>query len=584
MIKILKYLKKKDWLYIFICLVFVVLQVYCDITLPDYTSKLTSAVAGGTADMSTVWVNGGYMLLYAVGSALCSIICGFFAARVAANFAKTLREDLFTKVGTFSNAEMNKFSTPSLITRTTNDVVQMQNFIAMGMQVMIKAPVLAIWAICKISSTAIEWTVATIICVCVIVVVVVMLVAICYPKFKQIQKLTDRLNDVTRENITGVRVIRAFNAEEYQSEKFEKVNEEVKHNQLFTARTMGIMMPVMTISMNALTLAIYWIGAILINRASAIPERVELLGTMTAFTQYALQVVMAFMMLITIFMMLPRCIVSARRIIEVLECEPTVKNGDVKDVKDVECEQPLLQFKNVNFGYGQGTSVLSDISFTVNKGETVAFIGATGSGKTTIVNLIERYYDVTDGEILFDGVNVKDYDEETLRSKIALAPQKAVMFKGNIKDNIAYGTDGNVDSERMDKALKIAKADEFVNNLPEGADSPVAQGGTNFSGGQKQRLSIARAIYKDADLMIFDDTFSALDYKTDMQVRKGIKENLSGSTVLIVAQRIGTIMNADKIIVLDDGKVVGCGKHKELLETCPVYKEIALSQLSKEEL
>jgi ATP-binding cassette subfamily B protein len=584
MIKILKYLKKKDWLYIFICLVFVVLQVYCDITLPDYTSKLTSAVAGGTADMSTVWVNGGYMLLYAVGSALCSIICGFFAARVAANFAKTLREELFTKVGTFSNAEMNKFSTPSLITRTTNDVVQMQNFIAMGMQVMIKAPVLAIWAICKISSTAIEWTVATIICVCVIVVVVVMLVAICYPKFKQIQKLTDRLNDVTRENITGVRVIRAFNAEEYQSEKFEKVNEEVKHNQLFTARTMGIMMPVMTISMNALTLAIYWIGAILINRASAIPERVELLGTMTAFTQYALQVVMAFMMLITIFMMLPRCIVSARRIIEVLECEPSVKNGVVKDVKDVECEQPLLQFKNVNFGYGQGTSVLSDISFTVNKGETVAFIGATGSGKTTIVNLIERYYDVTDGEILFDGVNVKDYDEETLRSKIALAPQKAVMFKGNIKDNIAYGTDGNVDSERMDKALKIAKADEFVNNLPEGVDSPVAQGGTNFSGGQKQRLSIARAIYKDADLMIFDDTFSALDYKTDMQVRKGIKENLSGSTVLIVAQRIGTIMNADKIIVLDDGKVVGCGKHKELLETCPVYKEIALSQLSKEEL
>jgi ATP-binding cassette subfamily B protein len=293
---------------------------------------------------------------------------------------------------------------------------------------------------------------------------------------------------------------------------------------------------------------------------------------------------MAFMMLITIFMMLPRCIVSARRIIEVLECEPSVKNGVVKDVKDVECEQPLLQFKNVNFGYGQGTSVLSDISFTVNKGETVAFIGATGSGKTTIVNLIERYYDVTDGEILFDGVNVKDYDEETLRSKIALAPQKAVMFKGNIKDNIAYGTDGNVDSERMDKALKIAKADEFVNNLPEGVDSPVAQGGTNFSGGQKQRLSIARAIYKDADLMIFDDTFSALDYKTDMQVRKGIKENLSGSTVLIVAQRIGTIMNADKIIVLDDGKVVGCGKHKELLETCPVYKEIALSQLSKEEL
>jgi ATP-binding cassette subfamily B protein len=584
MIKILKYLKKKDWLYIFICLVFVVLQVYCDITLPDYTSKLTSAVAGGTADMSTVWVNGGYMLLYAVGSALCSIICGFFAARVAANFAKTLREELFTKVGTFSNAEMNKFSTPSLITRTTNDVVQMQNFIAMGMQVMIKAPVLAIWAICKISSTAIEWTVATIICVCVIVVVVVMLVAICYPKFKQIQKLTDRLNDVTRENITGVRVIRAFNAEEYQSEKFEKVNDEVKHNQLFTARTMGIMMPVMTISMNALTLAIYWIGAILINRASAIPERVELLGTMTAFTQYALQVVMAFMMLITIFMMLPRCIVSARRIIEVLECEPSVKNGVVKDVKDVECEQPLLQFKNVNFGYGQGSSVLSDINFTVNKGETVAFIGATGSGKTTIVNLIERYYDVTDGEILFDGVNVKDYDEETLRSKIALAPQKAVMFKGNIKDNIAYGTDGNVDSERMDKALKIAKADEFVNNLPEGVDSPVAQGGTNFSGGQKQRLSIARAIYKDADLMIFDDTFSALDYKTDMQVRKGIKENLSGSTVLIVAQRIGTIMNADKIIVLDDGKVVGCGKHKELLETCPVYKEIALSQLSKEEL
>jgi ATP-binding cassette subfamily B protein len=586
MIKILRYLKKKDWLYIFICLVFVVCQVYCDLTLPDYTSKLTSAVAGGTATMSTVWSNGGYMLLYALGSALCSIICGFFAARVAASFAKTLREELFTKVGTFSNAEMNRFSTPSLITRTTNDVVQMQNFIAMGMQVMIKAPVLAIWAICKISSTAIEWTVATIICVCVIVVVVVMLVAICYPKFKQIQKLTDELNDVTRENITGVRVIRAFNAENYQSEKFEKVNENVKHNQLFTARTMGLMMPVMTICMNGLTLAIYWIGAILINRAAAVPERVELLGTMTAFTQYALQVVMAFMMLITIFMMMPRCIVSARRIMEVLETEPTVPNGTLQEVvePETESEQPLLQFKNVNFGYQKGANVLSDVNFTVNKGETVAFIGATGSGKTTIVNLIERYYDVTDGEILWNGVNIKEYDEETLRSQIALAPQKAVMFKGNIKDNVTYGCDGDMDGERMKKALQIAKADEFVYQLLNGAESDVAQGGTNFSGGQKQRLSIARAIYKNADLMIFDDTFSALDYKTDMQVRKGIKENLKGSTVLIVAQRIGTIMNADKIIVLDEGKVVGCGKHKELLETCPVYREIALSQLSKEEL
>ncbi|MDE6029938.1 MAG: ABC transporter ATP-binding protein/permease [Clostridiales bacterium] len=602
-----KYLKPLDWLFIALCAGFVVAQVYFDITMPEYTAKLTVEVQAGTATMKSIWKNGGFMLLYAFASMVSSIICGYFASRTAANFAKTLRKALFERVTSFSAAEINKFGTPSLITRTTNDVVQMQNFIAMGLQMLIKAPVLAVWSICKISGAAVQWTVATVIIVAVIVVVVGVLVGVCYPKFKQMQKLTDGLNTATRENITGVRVIRAFNAEGYQTEKFEAVNEKVKRNQLFTARGLGLMMPVIQTCMNGLTLAVYWIGAALINKAAAIPERLELLGNMAVFTQYAMQVVMAFMMLIMIFMILPRCMVSGKRIADVLGTRRSVRSGDVKDVER-DKNVPVLEFRNVDFAYDHGEGkVVSGIDFTVNRGETVAFIGATGSGKTTIINLIERFYDVDNGEVLFNGVNVKEYDEEVLRGNIALASQRAVLFKGDIRGNVAYG-DEDPDDDRIRTALEIACAAEFVDGLENGVDSPVAQDGTNFSGGQKQRLSIARAVYKGGDLLIFDDSFSALDYKTDMLVRKNISSRmgeLAGGTyddrqggvaydnikerprqpaVLIVAQRIGTIMNADKIIVLDDGKIVGMGKHKQLLETCPTYKEIALSQLSKEEL
>ena len=607
---LVKYLKPLDWLFIALCAGFVVAQVYFDITMPEYTAQLTVEVQAGTATMKSIWKNGGFMLLYAAASMVSSIICGYFASRTAANFAKTLRKALFERVTSFSAAEINKFGTPSLITRTTNDVVQMQNFIAMGLQMFIKAPVLAIWAICKVSAAAVQWTVATAVVVVVIVVVVGLIVGICYSKFKQIQKLTDDLNTTTRENITGVRVIRAFNADAYQTEKFEAVNEKVKRNQLFTARGLGLMMPVIQMCMNGLTLAVYWIGAVLINQESNIPARIELLGNMAVFTQYAMQVIMAFMLLIMIFMIMPRCMVSGKRILDVLCTRRSVRSGDVKEVAR-ENGVPVIEFRNVDFAYDHGEGkVVSGIDFTVNRGETVAFIGATGSGKTTIINLIERFYDVDGGEVLFNGVNVKEYDEEVLRDNIALASQRAVLFKGDIRGNVAYG-DEDPDEDKLRAALEISCAAEFVNGLENGVDSPVAQDGTNFSGGQKQRLSIARAVYKGSDfgsnggipkgddvdteasvkdplagcgLLIFDDSFSALDYKTDMLVRKNIRERLHGATVLIVAQRIGTIMNADKIIVLDEGKIVGMGKHKQLLETCPTYKEIALSQLSKEEL
>ena len=607
-----KYLKPRDWLFIVLCAGFVVAQVYFDITMPEYTAKLTVEVQAGTATMKSIWKNGGFMLLYAFASMASSIICGYFSAKTAANFAKTLRKALFERVTSFSAAEINKFGTPSLITRTTNDVVQMQNFVAMGLQMIIKAPVLAVWAICKVSEAAVQWTIATAIVVAVIVVVVGLLVGVCYPKFKQIQKLTDELNTATRENITGVRVVRAFNAEDYQTEKFEKVNEKVKRTQLFTSRGLGLMMPVIQTCMNGLTLAVYWIGAVLINNAAGIPERIALLGNMAVFTQYAIQVVMAFMMLIMIFMILPRCMVSGKRIADVLGTMRIVRSGPLKEVAR-EDDVPVIQFRNVDFAYDHGEGkVVSGIDFTIERGSTVAIIGATGSGKTTLINLIERFYDVDGGEVLFNGVNVKEYDEEVLRGSIALASQRAVLFKGDIRGNVAYG-DEDPDDARIKEALEISCAAEFVNGLDDGIDSPVAQDGTNFSGGQKQRLSIARAVYKGGDLLIFDDSFSALDYKTDMLVRKNIKERLGDfttradydnglaldgevdvvdaiknrptkSAVLIVAQRIGTIMNADKILVLDDGKIVGQGTHKQLLKSCPTYKEIALSQLSKEEL
>lgn len=589
--KILKCIKLKDWAFIGICVGLIVFQVWLDLTMPDYTSKLSTAVAAGTPTMDVVWENGGMMLLCAFGSLAASILCGFFAAQVAANVARTLRTRLFDTITEFSNAEMEKFGTPSLITRTTNDVVQIQMLIAMGLQVMIKAPVLAIWALCKISSTSIEWTTATLITVGVMVVVIGILVAICFPRFRKIQKLTDNLNDVTRENLSGVRVVRAFNAEEYQENKFDKVNTEITKTHLFTSRAMGLLMPVMTLCMSGLTLAIYWIGAYLINATTGftivdgkpMPDKVLLLGDMTAFTQYALQVVMAFMLLIMIVVMLPRSMVSAMRIGEVFNTETSIKfkNGVVKtDGKG------KLEFKNVSFSYSgdNGNPCISNLNFTVEPGQTFAIIGATGTGKSTLVNLIPRYYDVTGGEVLIDGVNVKEYPKEQLEKTVSIAPQKAILFMGDIKSNVTYGTEGVTDDdERIERALKIAQAD-FVKGLEKGIHSEVAQGGTNFSGGQKQRLSIARAVFRDAKIIIFDDTFSALDYKTDMLVRKELNENLKDTTKIIVAQRIGTIKNADQILVLDDGKPAGLGKHEELLKSCPVYKEIALSQLKEEEL
>lgn len=582
MIKIFKNLKKRDWAYVLVCVILVFAQVWLDLKMPDYTQKLTQSVSSGSIDMGDVGRNGAMMLLCAAGSLAAAIGCGFFASRVAANFAKTLREVLFNRIMSFSSSEINRFSTPSLITRTTNDVVQMQMLIAMGLQVAIKAPVTAVWAICRISASSVEWTTAVLVCVIMLVAIVVSLVLIAFPKFKEIQKLTDSLNNVTRENISGVRVVRAFNAEDYQEEKFDGVNKAITHNHMFTSRIMGVMMPVMTVAMNGLTLAIYWIGAYLINGA-AVPERAEVIGNMTAFTQYALQVVGAFMMLVVIFIMVPRTMVSAKRICEVTDTEPSVVFPENKAEKKGE---GTIEFRNVSFSY-QDTSekCLSDISFKINKGETFAIIGATGTGKSTLVNLIPRFYDVSSGEILIDGVNVRDYSEEQLESLVSVAPQKATLFMGDIKDNITYGCREEVsdNDERISRALSISGSD-FVNTIDGGIHAPVAQGGTNFSGGQKQRLSIARAVFKNAEIMIFDDTFSALDYKTDMLVRKALRENLSDTTVIIVAQRIGTIKNADRILVLSDGKAAGLGTHEELLENCPVYREIALSQLSEKEL
>lgn len=587
MINLFKYIKKKDWFFIIIAIGFIVVQVWLELKMPDYTKELTKIVQSGTNTMTEVWKNGGMMLLCAAGSMVSAIICSYFISQVASSFSMTLREELFKRITSFSNVEMNQFSTPSLITRTTNDVVQMQNFMAMGVQLLFKAPIMAIWAICKISATDVRWTLATIICVFIIVICVGILIALCLPRFKKIQRLTDELNDRTRENISGVRVVRAFNAEAYQTQKFENVNDTITKTNLFTSKAMGLLSPIMNVCMNGLMIAIYFIGAILINAITSndfnnvVLERVNVIGNMTAFSQYAIQVVMAFMMLIMIFIILPRTIVSGNRIYEVLKTKPSITDG--KQENSLEKEGGEVEFRNVSFSYNKDSlPTISNISFHVKKGETLAIIGATGSGKSTIIHLIPRFYDATSGEVLVNGINVLDYKVKDLRNLVAIASQKAALFKGTIKDNITYGS-STIDQERMDMALDIAKAD-FVKDLEQGVDSMVAQGGSNFSGRQKQRISIARAVYKNAPIIIFDDTFSALDYKTDMLVRKKIKENLKDTTVIIIAQRIGTIMNADKIVVLDEGKIVGMGTHEQLLQSCSIYQEIALSQLSKEEL
>lgn len=587
MVKILKYLKSKDWIFVFISLLFIVGQVWLDLKLPDYMSEITLLIQTEGSQMSEIWKTGGYMLLCAFGSLISAIVVGYFIAQIAAGLSRTLRSEIFSKVGSFSMNEINKFSTPSLIIRSTNDIVQVQMILAMGLQVLIKAPIMAVWAISKISSKSIEWTMSTAVAVAVLIVIVTIVSVLALPRFKKIQTLTDNLNRVSRENLTGIRVVRAYNAEKYQEEKFEKANHELTSNHLFTSRVMGIMFPSITIIMNGLSLSIYWIGAYLINEAGLM-DKVTVFSDMIVFSSYAIQVVMSFMMLIIVFIMLPRAQVSAKRINEVLNTKLSIKNGKVKERNSTKTGE--IEFRNVSFKYPDASEdseyVLENISFTAKKGETVAIIGSTGSGKTSLVNLIPRFYDVTKGEVLVDGINVKDYDKNFLTNKIGYVSQKALMFSGTITSNVAYGDNGKEDKdmEAVKRAVEIAQGKEFVEKLDKTYEGEVAQGGTNFSGGQKQRLSIARAVYKNPEIYIFDDSFSALDYKTDRVLRSILNKETKDATKLIVAQRIGTIKDADKILVLEEGKIVGIGKHKDLLKTCEVYKEIAYSQLSKEEL
>ena len=583
MFKLFKNFTKKDYLLIFISFIFILVQVWLDLKLPDYMSEITKLVQTEGSKMSAILENGGYMLLCAFGSLLSAILVGYISSNVSASFSKTIRKKLFNKVESLGVAEVKNFSTSSLITRTTNDITQIQMFISMGLQLLIKAPVTAIWAVTKILNKNIAWSAVTAIAVIILLVTILALMSIVMPRFKRVQKLTDKLNGVTRENLTGIRVVRAFNAEKYQEDKFSKVNNELTNTQLFNQKAFAIMQPVMYLVMYFLTLSIYFIGADLINKAM-MSDKLSLFSDMVVFSSYSMQVIMSFLMLAMIFMMLPRASVSAKRINEVLDTELSIKDG--KFTGDTK-ETGTVEFKNVSFKYPDAEEyLLKDISFKANKGETVAFIGSTGSGKSSLINLIPRFYDATDGEVLVDGVDVKEYKQESLRNKISYVPQKAILFHGTVSSNVSFGDNGKgkINTKKIEEAVRVAQAEEFVSKMDKTYDAAIAQGGTNVSGGQKQRLSIARAVARDPEIYIFDDSFSALDYKTDYILRKELKNYTKDATSLIVAQRIGTIMNADKILVLDNGKCVGMGTHKELLKTCDVYKQIALSQLSKEEL
>lgn len=582
MFKLFRYLKWIDYLYVFLILGLVVLQVWLDLELPNYMANIIKYLQEPEMAnrVNKILINGGYMLACAVGSLLSAVIVNFFVAKISARLSASLRFALYGKVESFSLTELNKFSTASLITRTTNDINNIQMLIAMGTQSLIKAPIMAVWAIVTIVGKSWQWSVVTAGAVVALIIITLIVFFFAVPKFKKIQTLTDNLNRVTRENLTGIRVIRASNAEEYQNDKFDECNLALTKNNLFANRVMAIMNPGMALIMTSLTLAIYWIGAYIVKDAVDI-------ANMMVFTSYAMQVVMAFMLLIIIFILLPRSLVSARRINEVLFTHNSIISGNFKDEKfydEAEGSEDYVVFKNVSFKYADANEyVLNNISFSVKKGETVAFIGSTGSGKSTLINLIPRLYDATEGEVLIDGVNVKDYDSKTLNKKIGYTPQRGVLFSGTVKSNIDFG-DNNADEETIRNSLKIAQATNFVSRMEGGIEARIAQGGTNVSGGQKQRLSIARAIARKPDIFIFDDSFSALDFKTDRKLRTALKKHTAGTTQFIVAQRIGTIKDADKIIVLDSGNMVGIGTHEELLKNCPIYKEIALSQLSLEEL
>lgn len=583
MFKLFKNLSTKDKIYVVICIVLIVFQVWLELKMPDYMSAITRLVQTEGSKMSDILEQGAYMLACAGGSLISAIIVGYFASLVASSFSATLRLKIFKKIQDFGIQEIKKFQTSSLITRTTNDVMQVEMLIGMGLQMMAKAPIMAVWAIMKILNKGLEWSILTAVCVAILLATVVTLMIIVMPRFQIVQKLIDKINGVTGENLSGIRVIRAFNAEKFQSDRFEEVNDKLTKTQMFNQRCFAVMMPIMNLVMHGLTLGIYIIGAILINKAGML-DKITLFSNMVVFSSYGMQVIMSFLMLALIFMMWPRAEISAKRINEVLDEKIAIKNGTFTgDTK----EKGTVEFKNVSFKYPDADEyLLKDISFTAKKGETVAFIGSTGSGKSTLINLIPRFYDVTDGEVLVDGVDVKEYDEAHLHNKIGYISQKAIMFTGTVSENVSYGDNGREKptEEQIKKAIEVAQGTDFVEKMNKKYDAHIARGGTNVSGGQKQRLSIARAIARDPEIYIFDDSFSALDYKTDATLRKELKKYTKDATSMIVAQRIGTIINADKIIVLDKGRCVGQGTHKELLKNCEVYKEIALSQLSEEEL
>lgn len=580
MTKLLKEFNKKDYFLVLVCTLLIIFQVWLDLRLPDYMSEITKLVQTEGSKMSDILSQGGYMLLCALGSLISAFIVGYLTSYISATFSQKTRKTLFSKVQSFSMEEIKKFKTSSLITRTTNDITNIQMFISMGLQMIIKAPITAVWAILKILGKNYRWSIATGVAVVVMLSVIGTLMLIVLPRFKIVQKLIDNINDKTRENLTGVRVIRAFNAEKYQEDRFEDANQKLTNTQMFNQRMMSIMSPTMYLIMNLLPLSIYIIGAGLINNAGMF-DRLNLFSDMVVFSSYAMQVIMSFLMLAMIFVMYPRASVSVERIMEVIDTKTKITDGEFLGNTKLMGE---VEFKNVSFKYPDADEyILKNISFKAKKGDTLALIGSTGSGKSTIVNLIMRFYDATEGEILIDGKNIKEYKLDALYKKIGYVPQRAVMFNGSVKYNISYG-DKKVSEKDMKNAARIAQASEFIDKMPKGYDANVSSGGTNISGGQKQRLAIARAVAKDPEIFVFDDSFSALDYKTDYALRKELKKNAKDKTNIIVAQRIGTILNADEIIVLENGFVKGCGTHAELLKKCKVYKEIALSQLSKEEL
>ena len=582
MIKLFKNLEKKDIIMIIFVFALIVFQVWLDLKLPDYMSQITTLIQKDGSTMQDILTQGMYMIFCSLGSLISAVIVGYLTATISSNFSMNLRKKIFNKVMLFSTAEIKKFQTSSLITRTTNDVTQMEMLIAFGMQMLIKAPIMAIWAITKILNKSLELSILTGICVIVLLITIFIIMFNVLPRFKIIQKLVDKINGLTRENLTGVRVIRAFNAEEYQKDKFKETNENLTNNQLFTQKAFSFMNPMMNLVMHSLSLGIYFIGAILIENAGMY-DKIQTFSNIVVFTSYGMQVIMSFLMLAMIFMIIPRAQISANRINEILDEKLSIIEGNYNEKAKIDGE---VEFKDVSFKYPDADEYLiKNISFKVKKGETIAFIGSTGSGKSTLINLVPRFYDATDGKVLVDGVDVRDYKLSDLHDKIGYISQKPFMFDASIKDNIKYGKSSKkITDKKVKEAIKIAQAEEFVSRLEDGIDSHIARGGTNISGGQKQRLSIARAIAKDPEIYIFDDSFSALDFKTDLKLRQELKKYTKDAIVMIVAQRIGTIMNSDKIVVLEDGNCVGIGTHKQLLENCDVYKEIALSQLSKEEL